>query len=144
MKQIVQHIAVKAIIINEHGQVLILRKSDDDIRHAGKSGRYNLPGGKIKPGEKVEDALKREVNEETGLTLNDSALLPVFVGEWRPVINNIPNQIIGTFFACQSWTGQVQLDSEHDRFAWIDPNAVDSYDMLPPEDQAIHQYFKMK
>ena len=144
MAQIVQRVAVKAVIINEHNQVLLLRKSNDDERHAGKSGRYNLPGGKINPGEKIEDALRREVREEVSLVLNETSLLPVFVGEWRPVVRGIPHQIVGVFFACRNWTGEIALDSEHDVFVWVGASEVSGYDILPPEDEALQQYFAVK
>lgn len=141
MSQVIKHTAVKAIIVNENGEVLLLRKSNDDIRHAGKSGRYNLPGGKIKPNEKIADALKREVHEETKLMLNDTPLDPIFEGKWQPVIKGVTHRITGTFFVCNQWSGHIQLDSEHSDFAWINFTSINDYDILPPEDEAIRQYF---
>lgn len=141
MQQIVLRAAVKALIINEYNHVLLLRKSNDDERHAGKSGRYNLPGGKINPEEPIADALRREVDEEVGLMINDTNLKPIFVGEWRPVVRGVQHQIVGAFFICREWTGNVTLDSEHDGYVWINSSQVEAYDILPPEDEAINRYF---
>jgi 8-oxo-dGTP diphosphatase len=141
MKQIVQKVAVKAVIINGRGEVLLLRKSIDHVRHAGNSGRYNLPGGKLGPGEQIQDALKREVQEEVGLTIGDVSRRPLFVGEWHPIVDGTPMQIVGIFFVCQKWEGRIQLDAEHDEHVWVGKDEVGKYDILPPEDRAIDEYF---
>ena len=141
MAELVQRIAVKALIVDDSNRVLLLRKSEDNERHAGKSGRYNLPGGKINPGESIEEALKREVLEEVNIVIDDRVQEPLFVGEWRPTVKNIPHQIIGVFFVCPRWRGKITLDSEHDKYAWVDPQSIGDYDILPPEDQAIAEYF---
>lgn len=54
--------AVGAIIVNENGEVLFLIRGRDP----GK-GKYGLPGGFVDAGETLEDALRREVYEETQL-----------------------------------------------------------------------------
>lgn len=141
MTEIIQRAAVKAIIVDAQNRVLLLRKSNDDVRHAGKSGRYNLPGGKVEPGETIADALRREVREEVGLALGQTGLSPVFVSEWRPVVRGVAHQIVGAFFVCRTWSGQVTLNSEHDEFVWIDDSGVRNYDILPPEDEAIQRYY---
>lgn len=141
MTELVQRIAAKAIIVDDKNRVLLLRKSDDKVRHAGKSGRYNLPGGKVNPGEKIEDALKREVLEEVNLVLEAKAQRPLFVGEWRPTVKNVPHQIIGVFYVCSEWRGEIKLDSEHDEYTWVNFQSLANYDILPPEDQAIAKYF---
>ena len=52
------HVAA-AIIINEKGEVLCCRRG-----YGEQKGFYEFPGGKVEPGENVEDALKREIEEE--------------------------------------------------------------------------------
>lgn len=141
MTDIVQRIAAKAILVNSLGQVLIVRKGVDNIRHAGNSGRYNLPGGKIDPGEEIEDALKREVFEELSVSILDEGIELIFVGDWRPTVREIPHQIVGIFFSCHSWTGKIILNEEHDKYVWIDNHTLNDYDILPPEDRAIRSYF---
>ena len=57
-------ITVKAVVINPDGQVLILKRAKDNNTNAGK---WDIPGGLLEFNETVEDVLKREVLEETGL-----------------------------------------------------------------------------
>jgi 8-oxo-dGTP pyrophosphatase MutT (NUDIX family) len=59
------HVVVYGVLINEN-RVLLIKKS----RGAYK-GMFDLPGGSIEFGEKVEEALKREFIEETEVILKD-------------------------------------------------------------------------
>jgi mutator protein MutT len=137
-----QKIATKALIINDDGRVLLLRKGNDDARHSGHSGRYNLPGGKIDPGETIADALAREVHEETGLIIGGGEYHPFYAGDWRPVVRGVQLQIIGMFFVCRAWSGEVVLNDEHDALLWIDAQTMRDFDILTPEDEAIRMYFE--
>lgn len=67
----VVHVAVG--VIEREGRVLIARRPD----HAHQGGLLEFPGGKVEPGETVQQALVREIHEETGLVLSESSLQPV-------------------------------------------------------------------
>lgn len=56
-------IAVGAIVIHD-GALLMVQRAQDP----GK-GLWSLPGGRVERGEYLADALRREVEEETGLTV---------------------------------------------------------------------------
>jgi 8-oxo-dGTP pyrophosphatase MutT (NUDIX family) len=137
--QIVQRIATKALIVNDQGQLLILREAST-YKEGTNVGRFHMPGGRLDPGEAFVDGLKREVSEETGLQIEIGR--PIYVGEWHPVIKGVPHQIVAIFFVCKPLTSTVQLSDEHDDFTWILPEDAGNYDIMAPEDKVIEEYRK--
>ncbi|MGG3306610.1 NUDIX domain-containing protein [Paenibacillus sp. 2KB_20] len=61
-----------AIIRDHHGRILLQRRSD--------YGNWGLPGGGMEAGESVEETMRREVLEETGLVVLDYELYGVYSG----------------------------------------------------------------
>lgn len=135
----VVQIAAKSLILNTVGQVLILRESSISVHDTNtNSGRYQLSGGRVEPGEAFEDALRRETREETGLEVEP--LYPIYQGEWRPVIKGKPHQIIALFVVCRALSSEVVLSPEHDDFQWIEPAQRHQYDIVVPDVEVIDRY----
>ena len=129
-----QRIATKAVIINDKNQVLILREANS-YDEGTNGGRYQVPGGRLNPGEPYMDGLKREVMEETGLSVKIGK--PIFVGEWFPVIKDVPNQIVAMYFICNPLDDEIVLSEEHDDYKWISEAELKDYDIIAPEPEAI-------
>ena len=66
MTNLSSSLSVKVIVYDQHGQVLLLQRSQASKNNAGK---WEFPGGKLDPGESFDEALLREVQEETGLAI---------------------------------------------------------------------------
>lgn len=60
-------VATKAFIVKD-GKVLILRESQK-YEDGTNAAHFDLPGGRLAPGEHFAEALAREVKEETGLSV---------------------------------------------------------------------------
>lgn len=123
MKQLV---AMKALLIH-NGKVLIVRESVKNP-DGTNTGKYDVVGGRVEPGEHALDTLSREIKEETGIPADIGA--PFHVGEWRPVVRGEEWQIIATFFTCTSPTDRVVLSRDHDDYQWIDPKQYRQYPLI--------------
>ncbi|MFO7890020.1 MAG: NUDIX domain-containing protein [bacterium] len=112
---------VGAVIINPEGKVLICR--------ARKwNNKFIIPGGHIEVGEKMEDALRREIGEETGLSIYDIKLISLKENIPSPEYHK--NQhFIFIDFVCKTDSSKVILNEEAQEYRWIDLKDVDKYDL---------------
>ena len=111
---------VAAVIRDEVGQVLLIRRGD---------GRgWSLPGGVMEPGERLDQCLAREVQEETGLDVEPERLIGVYSD---PDVNQItyPNgdqiHIVSATFECRVVGGQLRPDGDESlEVAYFAPDAL--------------------
>lgn len=141
-QEITQRIAFKAVIVNEKNEVLLLREASTYVEGAN-TGKYHFPGGRLEPGEKWQNGLKREVLEETGFEEIEIGK-PIYVGEWHPVIKGVQNQIIALFVVCKVDTQKkVALSEEHDQFVWLAKGEAPKDGLImSPDDEVLKTYFE--
>lgn len=66
---------VEAIIKDKSNRILLLKRSEKNKYYVGK---WQLPGGKVELGEKIDAAIKRELLEETGVKYKNLKLSKIF------------------------------------------------------------------
>jgi 8-oxo-dGTP diphosphatase len=115
-------VSVKAIIRDEAGRVLLLKRK---AASKGNPGRWDLPGGKIDPGEETECALRREVREETGLEVAVARVAGAAESE-------SPARRIAylVFEACVTG-GMLCVGEEHDAAMWAPAHDLPGLDLVP-------------
>ena len=129
-------VATKAFV--KHGdRVLILRESSK-YSDGANAGRWDVPGGRLEPGQRFLESLRREVREETGLAAEPG--LPFHVGEWRPTVRGEEWQIVGIYFECRADSEAVVLSEDHDSFEWIRPEDFRKYGLIPNLESAFEAY----
>lgn len=102
-------LAVRVLLTDEQGKILILKRSTDSKTNPGK---WELPGGKVDQGESFDKALVREVHEETNLTI----ALDQVVGVSQ---QNLPLiRAVHIIMAGKVVEGELNLSKEHDGYAW--------------------------
>lgn len=121
--------ACGVIIENEKREILLQRRQDN--------GLWGLPGGSMEPGEKFEEAAKREVFEETGIKIDELRLFGIYSRKDR--IITYPNGdiccVTGIIFKAGFYTGQIQNNTpevlEHKFFNKCNiPNDIKPFDKL--------------
>jgi len=102
-----------ALVFNSEGKLFLMKS------HKWKD-KWVIPGGHIELGESIEEALKREIREETGLEIFDTVFVCMseFVfGEdyWKK------RHFIFLDYACKTKSEKVVLNEEGQEFVWVTP-----------------------
>ena len=114
-------------LIDADGRVLIAKRPD------GKAlaGLWEFPGGKVEAGERPEQTLIRELDEELGITVKEACLAPLtFASHAYPEFH-----LLMPLWVCRRWDGLVTA-REHAGLAWVRPNRLRDYPM-PPADEPL-------
>ncbi len=111
-------------LIDADGRVLLAQ------RPPGKSmaGLWEFPGGKVEAGERPEETLIRELNEELAITVREPCLAPLtFASHSYPEFH-----LLMPLYICRRWEGTVTA-TEGQQLAWVKPNRLRDFEM-PPAD----------
>jgi ADP-ribose pyrophosphatase YjhB (NUDIX family) len=111
-------LAVSAAILRD-GKVLVVRRA-----RAPASGVFSLPGGVVEAGETLIEALKREIDEETALTIEPVALVGYREVVARDANDKIERHFVILPFAARWIAGEPKLNEELSEWRWIDPAEV--------------------
>ncbi|MET9518726.1 (deoxy)nucleoside triphosphate pyrophosphohydrolase [Streptomyces sp. NPDC002994] len=117
-------VVVGAAVFDE-GRLLAARRSAPPEL----AGRWELPGGKVEPGESPEQALVRELREELGVETDVLERIP---GEWP----------LKPGYVLQVWTvrllsGRPRPLQDHDDMRWLRPHEADTVDWLTQDRPAV-------
>ena len=115
-------ISVYALIRNEKGEFLLLRRSENSRTNPGK---WDLPGGKVNPDESLKEGVIREVWEETGIS--------IVIGNIAGEVNfELPEKkVIAIVFNGGYVVTDVKLSYEHIEYAWVSFEKIIEMDELP-------------
>ncbi|WP_284125181.1 (deoxy)nucleoside triphosphate pyrophosphohydrolase [Parerythrobacter aestuarii] len=128
-KNLTPLIVVAAALQAADGRWLMHRRPEGKD-HAGL---WEFPGGKVEPGETPPAALRRELEEETGLLVNELELREIGFAVSEP--DHVERQIVILLYTTQSWTGLLEA-REGGTFAWHDHTGIDDLPK-PPLDVAL-------
>jgi 8-oxo-dGTP diphosphatase len=101
-----------AIVVDE-GRVLFSRR-----RYEPFAGRWDLPGGFLQEGEHPLDALRRELSEETGLTIEPER----FVGVW--IDDYADRKTLNLYWRARILAGEPQPADDLTELRWLGPDEV--------------------
>ncbi len=112
------YLAVSAAIFHA-GRVLIVRRGTPPLQ-----GVFTLPGGGVELGETLEQAIIREVREETGLAIEPIALAGYRQVIARDAVGKIERHFVILPFAARYLAGEIALNAEIAEAAWLWPAEI--------------------
>jgi len=107
-------VMVDAVVIENEKLLLVTRKKDPF------KGFLTFPGGKVDEGEKVEDAVKRELREETSLDIEPTDILGVYSDPSR----DPRGHRISVVFIAKVISGEAKPSSDAESIEWLSVNEI--------------------
>lgn len=98
-------VSVKGIVVREDTVVLLRNRREE----------WELPGGKLEPGESPEECVAREIDEELGLDVVTASL----VDSWVYDIAADTHVLVLTYGCAERSARAAVLSDEHSHFEWI-------------------------
>ncbi|MFG1206368.1 (deoxy)nucleoside triphosphate pyrophosphohydrolase [Xanthobacter flavus] len=114
-------------LIDGDGRVLVAQRPE------GKAlaGLWEFPGGKVEPGERPEETLIRELQEELGITVKEACLAPLTFASYPYETFHL----LMPLWICRRWEGVIQK-KEHQALQWLWPGRLRDIPM-PPADEPL-------
>lgn len=113
---------VVAALIERAGTVLIAKRP----LHKPRGGFWELPGGKVEPGETDEDALIREIAEELGVTVEITSVY----GRTEFMYPETTIELIG--YGCVISSGE-PVCHEHEQIRWVAREDLCTAELAPAD-----------
>jgi ADP-ribose pyrophosphatase YjhB (NUDIX family) len=101
-------VSVAAVITDEHGRALLIQRRDNH--------HWEPPGGVLELGETIEEGLRREAREETGLDVEPVTLTGVY--------KNMRRGVVSLVFRCTITGGELAATDETADSCWADEDDV--------------------
>lgn len=119
--QITEHMpiaSVEAMIVRDEG-LLFLRRNNQPAK-----GEWWFPGGRIRKGESLEQTLRREIKEETGLELRFYKLVNVYSRVFPE------RHDITIVYLCKCEDGSVKVNGEHSEYSFFKTAPADLHPFI--------------
>ena len=114
-------VAVGAVIL-DGARVLLVKRANEPLK-----GQWSLPGGVVEIGETLDEALVREVREETGLDVEVGAVVEVLDRVRHDVDGRVEFHYVIIDYVCRVRGGTATRGSDADAVAWVDVADLERY-----------------
>ncbi|MDR0984313.1 MAG: NUDIX domain-containing protein [Ruminococcus sp.] len=118
-------IAIKCVVYHKK-KILLLVKTDEERKDDAVDSSWDLPGGRIQYGESAEDAVYREIYEETSLKVNTLVLKST-----NTVIRPDGLHLLILLFKCVCDSNKVMISNEHSAFHWLEIEEIKEQKSIP-------------
>jgi 8-oxo-dGTP diphosphatase len=129
-------LGVGGVVIHD-GKVLLIRRASEPLK-----GEWSIPGGLVELGEKLLDAVRREVLEETGLEVEPGDVLELFDSIWKDADGRCQYHYVLVDYLCHVTGGELQADTDVSDASWANPRELQTFHLRPTTEAVIRKAFE--
>ena len=134
MDQSKLHIVAIVGIVEKDGRVLLLKRAPREVAFPNQ---YTLPGGKLERGSDIKETLKREMEEEADIKIDEPMAYVCYRTFVRP--DDIP--VVSLTFRCHYKSGEVKISKDFTDYIWAGKEDLDKLDVIPEIKRDLLRYF---
>lgn len=116
-------VGVGGVVVRD-GCVLLVKRAAEPL-----AGQWSLPGGAVEVGETLEEAVMRELREETGLTVRVLQMVEAFERITRDASGRVRYHYVLLDYLCEPVGGELQAASDVAAAVWVRPKEFDAYSL---------------
>jgi 8-oxo-dGTP diphosphatase len=113
-------------VVTRDGRALIIRRG-----HEPRKGEWSLPGGLVELGERLTDAVRREIAEETGLQVEVGPMVETFDRVHHDTEGRVRFHFVIVDYLCLASSGEAVAGSDAEAVAWVTGDELAAYRVNP-------------
>lgn len=113
-------------VIFDGGRVLLIERGQEPLK-----GWWTVPGGLVETGERLDEALRREVREETGLEVEPLAVAAIFERIIPDATGRIEFHYVIIDYLCRAAGGTLAWGSDVSGARWVELDRLDALRVAP-------------
>jgi len=124
------------LFVVKDGRVLLVRRGNEPGR-----GKWSLPGGRVRFGERSEDAAVREMREETGLEVRLRKVVDVVDVFWRGPEGELLEHFVIVDFEAEVVGGELRASDDAIDARWFSPEELEGIEMTDSTKEFLERHF---
>ena len=124
-------------LIFDGDRILLAERGKEPLK-----GWWSLPGGLVETGERLYDAIRREVSEETSLAVEPLGILEVFERIIRDANGTAEYHYVLVDYVCRVTGGEPSPGDDVSRVEWVEQGGLDRYRITEGTVEVIEKGFR--
>lgn len=134
-------VGVGALIFTRAGRrgpILLVERAGEPLK-----GYWSLPGGLVETGERLEEAVRREILEETGLLIKPVERFDIFERIMRDAEGRAEYHYLLVDYICKVMGGDLRAGDDVSRAQWVKRKDLGEYKMTAGTREVIERVYSM-